>query len=104
MPKKLRPMRETSLAAISGVPRRRRGCFPLQGWPRRGPTRQFRAAAKLPEPQRCGILFSMTVTLSDIAKELNVSVVTVSKALRNKGKISVQTRRRVLKRAKELKI
>jgi LacI family transcriptional regulator len=67
-----------------------------------GPARQFRAAAKLPEPQRCGILFSMTVTLSDIAKELNVSVVTVSKALRNKGKISVQTRRRVLKRAKEL--
>jgi LacI family transcriptional regulator len=44
----------------------------------------------------------MTVTLLDIAKELNVSVVTVSKALRNKGKISVRTRNRVLKRAKEL--
>jgi LacI family transcriptional regulator len=44
----------------------------------------------------------MTVTLLDIAKELNVSVVTVSKALRNKGKISLQMRRRVQKRAEEL--
>lgn len=41
-------------------------------------------------------------TLSDIAKDLKVSVVTVSKALRNKGSISVRTRNRVLKRAKEL--
>ncbi len=44
----------------------------------------------------------MTVTLSDIAKSLNVSVVTVSKALRNKGKISAATRKRVLQRAKQL--
>src|ERR1700735_683852 len=41
-------------------------------------------------------------TLSDIAKDLKVSVVTVSKALRNQGRISVCTRNRVLKRAKEL--
>jgi len=38
----------------------------------------------------------------DIAKGLNVSVVTVSKVLRNKGKISAATRKRVLQRAKEL--
>jgi len=44
----------------------------------------------------------MSATLSDIAKGLNVSVVTVSKVLRNQGKISVATRRRVLQRAKEL--
>src|SRR5882724_5808666 len=44
----------------------------------------------------------MTVTLSDIAKDLNISAVTVSKVLRNKGRISAHTRNRVLKRAKEL--
>jgi LacI family transcriptional regulator len=44
----------------------------------------------------------MPVTLLDIAKGLNVSVVTVSKVLRNKGKISTATRKRVLQRAKEL--
>jgi LacI family transcriptional regulator len=38
----------------------------------------------------------------DIARDLKVSVVTVSKVLRNKGKISDATRRRVLRRAKEL--
>ena len=38
----------------------------------------------------------------DIARGLNVSVVTVSKVLRNQGKISASTRRRVLQRAKEL--
>jgi len=42
------------------------------------------------------------VTMLDIAKGLNVSVVTVSKVLRNKGKISAATRKRVLQRAKEL--
>jgi LacI family transcriptional regulator len=41
-------------------------------------------------------------TLSDIAKDLKVSVVTVSKALRNQGRISARTRNRVLQRAKEL--
>jgi LacI family transcriptional regulator len=44
----------------------------------------------------------MTVTLSDIAKELNLSAVTISKVLRNKGRISTRTRNLVLKRAKEL--
>jgi LacI family transcriptional regulator len=44
----------------------------------------------------------MPVTMLDIAKGLNVSVVTVSKVLRNKGKISTATRKRVLQRAKEL--
>jgi LacI family transcriptional regulator, galactose operon repressor len=44
----------------------------------------------------------MAVTMLDIAKDLNVSVVTVSKVLRNQGKISASTRRRVLQRAKEL--
>jgi LacI family transcriptional regulator len=44
----------------------------------------------------------MTATLLDIARDLNVSVVTVSKVLRNKGNISLRTRNRVLQRAKEL--
>jgi LacI family transcriptional regulator len=44
----------------------------------------------------------MAVTMLDIAKGLNVSVVTVSKVLRNQGKISADMRRRVLQRAKEL--
>lgn len=48
------------------------------------------------------ILAAMPVTMLDIAKGLNVSVVTVSKVLRNKGKISAATRKRVLQRAKEL--
>jgi LacI family transcriptional regulator len=45
---------------------------------------------------------AMAVTMLDIARDLKVSVVTVSKVLRNNGKISVATRRRVLRRAKEL--
>ena len=44
----------------------------------------------------------MTVTMSDIARDLNVSVVTVSKVLRNQGNISEATRKRVLLRAKQL--
>ena len=44
----------------------------------------------------------MAVTMQDIARDLNVSVVTVSKALRHQGSISVATRNRVLQRAKEL--
>ena len=44
----------------------------------------------------------MAVTMRDIARGLNVSVVTVSKVLRNKGEISAATRRRVLQRAKAL--
>lgn len=48
------------------------------------------------------MLPAMPVTMLDIAKGLNVSVVTVSKVLRNQGKISAATRKRVLQRAKEL--
>src|SRR5713226_1451970 len=44
----------------------------------------------------------MTVTMMDIARDLKVSVVTVSKALRHQGRISESTRKRVLRRAKEL--
>src|ERR1700719_262905 len=42
------------------------------------------------------------VTMVDIARDLRVSVVTVSKVLRNQGRISAATRKRVLRRAKEL--
>lgn len=42
------------------------------------------------------------VTMTDIARDLHVSVVTVSKALRDDRKISLATRKRVLRRAKEL--
>lgn len=42
------------------------------------------------------------IRMKDIAEDLNVSVVTVSKVLRNQGDISDATRKRVLKRAKEL--
>jgi len=44
----------------------------------------------------------MAVTMMDIARDLKVSVVTVSKVLRNQGKISAATRKRVLRRAKQL--
>jgi LacI family transcriptional regulator len=44
----------------------------------------------------------MAVTMLDIARDLKVSVVTVSKVLRNKGNISVATWKRVLRRAKKL--
>jgi LacI family transcriptional regulator len=44
----------------------------------------------------------MAVTMMDIARDLKVSVVTVSKVLRNQGRISAATRKRVLRRAKEL--
>ena len=44
----------------------------------------------------------MAVTMQDIAKGVGVSVVTVSKVLRNKGEISAATRARVLRRAKAL--
>ncbi len=41
--------------------------------------------------------------MKDIASDLGVSLMTVSKALRNHSDISEETRRRVLKRARELK-
>src|SRR5260370_14827511 len=44
----------------------------------------------------------MPVRMKDIARELGVSVVTVSKVLRNHSDISEETRLRVLKRMKEL--
>ncbi len=44
----------------------------------------------------------MAVRLKDIARDLGVSVVTVSKVLRGNTDISDETRRRVLKRMKEL--
>src|SRR5947209_5861344 len=44
----------------------------------------------------------MAVTLKDIAKDLGVSVVTVSKVLRNHEDIGPTTRARVQKRIKEL--
>jgi LacI family transcriptional regulator len=44
----------------------------------------------------------MTVRMKDIARDLGVSVVTVSKVLRNHSDIGVETRERVLKRVKEL--
>jgi LacI family transcriptional regulator len=40
--------------------------------------------------------------MMDIARDLKVSVVTVSKVLRNQGRISDATRKRVLRRAKQL--
>jgi LacI family transcriptional regulator len=40
--------------------------------------------------------------MMDIARDLDVSVVTVSKALRNQGRISEATRKRVLRHAKKL--
>jgi LacI family transcriptional regulator len=44
----------------------------------------------------------MAVTMKDIARDLGVSVVTVSKVLRNHSDISAQTRKRVLQRMKDL--
>lgn len=44
----------------------------------------------------------MAVRMKDIARDLGVSVVTVSKVLRNHSDISAATRARVLKRMKEL--
>jgi LacI family transcriptional regulator len=44
----------------------------------------------------------MPVRMKDIARDLGVSIVTVSKVLRNVPEIGEETRRRVLKRMKEL--
>lgn len=44
----------------------------------------------------------MPVRLKDVARDLNVSVVTVSKALRDLSDISPATKRRIRKRAREL--
>jgi LacI family transcriptional regulator len=44
----------------------------------------------------------MAITMKDIARDLDVSVMTVSKVLRNQGDIGKETRERVLKRVREL--
>jgi len=44
----------------------------------------------------------MAATMQDIARDLKISAVTVSKVLRNQGRISAATRKRVLRRAKQL--
>src|SRR3954454_24982492 len=44
----------------------------------------------------------MAARLKDIARDLNLSVVTISKVLRDHPDISTETRERVLKRMKEL--
>lgn len=44
----------------------------------------------------------MPVRMKDVAHDLNVSVVTVSKALRDQSDISDATKKRILKRAREL--
>ncbi len=44
----------------------------------------------------------MNVRMKDIARDLGLSVVTISKVLRDHGDISAETKRRVLKRIKEL--
>ncbi len=45
----------------------------------------------------------MAVRMKDIAKDMGVSLMTVSKALRNKSDIAEETRRRIVERARELK-
>jgi LacI family transcriptional regulator len=44
----------------------------------------------------------MATTMKDIARDLGVSAVTVSKVLRNHSDIGEQTRKRILQRMKEL--
>jgi LacI family transcriptional regulator len=44
----------------------------------------------------------MAATMKDIARDLGVSVVTISKVLRNHSDISAETRKRVLQRMKEV--
>src|SRR5208283_5306043 len=53
------------------------------------------------EPRRKEIE-RMTTRLKDIANELGLSVVTISKVLRNHPDIGAETRKRVLKRMREL--
>ena len=44
----------------------------------------------------------MTVTMKDIARDLGIAIITVSKVIRNQPDVSDKTRRRVLDRIKEL--
>ena len=60
------------------------------------------ASARLGSPFLACDNYAMATTMKDIARDLGVSVVTVSKVLRNHSDISEQTRKRVLQRMKEL--
>lgn len=54
-------------------------------------------------PQPCRTITpTMAVTMKNIAQDLGVSLITVSKVMRNQADVSEKTRRRVLDRAKEL--
>jgi LacI family transcriptional regulator len=44
----------------------------------------------------------MAVTMKDIARDLGIAVITVSKVMRNKDDVSDETRKRVLDRVKEV--
>jgi LacI family transcriptional regulator len=44
----------------------------------------------------------MALTLKDVARDLGLSIVTVSKVLRNHSDVSQETKKRVLKRVEEL--
>ena len=44
----------------------------------------------------------MAVTMKDIARDLGIAVITVSKVIRNKDDVSEETRKRVLERVKEV--
>jgi LacI family transcriptional regulator len=48
------------------------------------------------------MIFQMSVKIKDLAKELNLSVATISKALKDSHEISPETKRRVLELAKKL--
>src|SRR6266853_265614 len=50
----------------------------------------------------CARRICLAVRMKDIAEDLGVSLMTVSKALRSHSDISEETRRKVMKRAREL--
>jgi ABC-type sugar transport system substrate-binding protein len=78
---------------------------------RRAPTARSGSggATRRPTPTKCfipGVIgsytLSMVVRLKDIAAELGVSVVTVSRALRNRPDIAEETKAKILERVKRL--
>src|SRR5499425_3595158 len=60
------------------------------------------AASGAHSPRSNVLNLYMAVTLKDIARDLGVSVITVSKALRDHSDISEETKARVFKRVKEM--